>query len=114
MAGVLIDHRLLDLFGRRTQADLRQVFGDVFYFADKFFGPSGKLGIVFEKVVVLLQVRSATGGVGYDGVVISTEKNFDVVSRQLARFFPEACMGVKRAATALTCGNVDLDAILNE
>ena len=82
MAWILVCDLLSDLLLRRSQPKPGQVFGYILDLRFEFFRPAGEFRIVFEKVVVLLHVRPAAGGVGDDCIVRAFEKDLDVTPRQ--------------------------------
>src|SRR5215813_2840435 len=77
-------------------------------------GAASKLLIVPQQVVIFLHQRSAASGVGDNGVVVAAQEYLDIFARQLPRIFAEPGMGIQRAATALPCRDVHLNAVFNE
>src|SRR6185437_16228837 len=59
-------------------------------------------------------VRSTTGSIRDNGVIIAAKEDPDIVSRQLARFIAISGMRVQRAAAALTSRYLDFNAVLRE
>ena len=105
MAGVVIgDAGLRTRLFRRAKIDLDEPFADV----PDFPGPLRRLGrvtrIVLEEAVEMLEMRSATGGIGDDGVEpVEIELVEEAAGVALGHFI-FAVVGVKRSAAALRRG----------
>ena len=80
---------------RWFKSDLREPFVNVFYFKIPFVRALGVSGIVAEKSGVVLQVGSAAGGVGDDGVEFGGRKLVDVAASQDLGELSFAVMGVE-------------------
>ena len=112
VAGVLIGNPPVDFLLWRLDPKLRQVFGHIFYLAGELARPDGKLRIVLQQLAILFHGRTASGGVGHNGVKLAVEHHAYVVARQLAGLLAEAGVSVQRPAASLLTGNEDAHAVL--
>src|ERR1019366_8334292 len=114
VAGVLIGDARLELARRLDQANFAEILADVADLDDELPGPLRILGIVFQQRRIFLHCRTATGGVGHDGVELGLEHGVNVVARLSTRLLEVPGMQVQRSAATLTAWDMDFDAILGE